>query len=611
MPAQSITDLNLQSSLRASAGEWIWCAALLAVPFVVTAAVFVLGGKPRRRGLVGLIDRSASGVERLTGRPAWSSAGVAIGVWALITAAVGFFWDVAWHIDLGRDRDLFTPPHTLIVAGLMGLAAAGAVSTILATAARAESGLRIGSLRIPWGAAGLLVLGTFATLGFPLDGLWHSTYGVDVTMWSPTHLMMISGAAFAPLAAWLLYREGGHATGHPAAQRTARIMLVGALVVALAAFQLEFDDGVPQWQMLYQPVLIALGATAAMTIARVALGRGWALLTAVLFLVIRGLLTLLVGVALHRTVTHFPLYLGIAVCIEAGFLLASRSVLAGALTGGVLAGTAGLASEWGWSHAWSYQPWQPSMFPGIWTAFVAAVAGAVLGAAAGSVLGGVRPRMRGPVLALAGVAALIVLAVPFPRHTAPIVASIDATPVGSPSAAIDRYGRLSLVQDANASVRVVPAEAAEGADVFRVIAWQGGGRVDAPLQQVSPGVWRTTHPVPTGSSWKAIVYLQKQVLLVAAPVAMPSDPDYGQAAIPLAGHRTVSMVAGSSLLMREAHTGTLLPQLLAYGGVSLDMLLWLVVLVAGYVMVGRSGSAQPRKPVAAERRGLTPAGAVR
>src|SRR5207302_1065439 len=90
-------------------------------------------------------------------------------------------------------------------------------------------------------------------------------------------------------------------------------------------------------------------------------------------------------------------YVGIALCVEAGFVLSrARSLLTQAITGGALAATAGLATEWGWSQAWSYQPWHPRMLPAMWTAVLAAVAGAVLGAAIGSVLGGGRPILPCP-----------------------------------------------------------------------------------------------------------------------------------------------------------------------------------------------------------------------
>jgi hypothetical protein len=34
---------------------------------------------------------------------------------------LGLYWDVGWHIDFGRNKALFTPPHTMIVIGLAGI----------------------------------------------------------------------------------------------------------------------------------------------------------------------------------------------------------------------------------------------------------------------------------------------------------------------------------------------------------------------------------------------------------------------------------------------------------------------------------------------------------
>lgn len=34
---------------------------------------------------------------------------------------------MAWHIDNGRDKDLFTPSHTMILIGLNGLVFAAAI----------------------------------------------------------------------------------------------------------------------------------------------------------------------------------------------------------------------------------------------------------------------------------------------------------------------------------------------------------------------------------------------------------------------------------------------------------------------------------------------------
>ncbi|MDQ3306118.1 MAG: hypothetical protein M3535_09110 [Actinomycetota bacterium] len=46
---------------------------------------------------------------------------------------------------------------------------------------------------MPWGWGGLAA--------FPLDELWHRAFGIDVTLWSPTHLMLVGAGSRAP-AAW-------------------------------------------------------------------------------------------------------------------------------------------------------------------------------------------------------------------------------------------------------------------------------------------------------------------------------------------------------------------------------------------------------------------------
>ncbi|MBJ7608930.1 MAG: hypothetical protein JF887_05805 [Candidatus Dormibacteraeota bacterium] len=87
---------------------------------------------------------------RLTGLPSWCAAGIGITLWSLVIAVVGFTWDVAWHADLGRDRDLFTPPHVMILVGLAGIGIASLASIALASADRVPVGLAAGRLRVPW-----------------------------------------------------------------------------------------------------------------------------------------------------------------------------------------------------------------------------------------------------------------------------------------------------------------------------------------------------------------------------------------------------------------------------------------------------------------------------
>jgi hypothetical protein len=584
--------------------EWAWVAVPVAL---LAAAVTVLlrRGTPRRRGLLATpLSRMADSLERVTGLPAWCAGGLMLGMWSLVVAVVGFFWDVAWHIDFGRDTELFTVPHTLIIAGLMGLGLAALLSIGLATVERAPTAWRLGPLRIPRGALALGVLSAGATLGFPLDDLWHATYGVDVTMWGPTHLMMIGGASLAPIALWLLFTEAGPDVGRPGLRHHLRRHLAVAVLIGLSTFQLEFDMGVPQWQALYQPVLIVLATSIAMVAARTALGRGWALITAANFLVARGVLALVVGPGLGHVVPRFPLYLGIALVVEiAAVLTRRRGLLTGALAAGLGIATVGLATEWGFSVLWGRHPWQPGLLPHLWVAVLAGLAGAVIGAGMGNVVahrraGIPRAAMLAAVLGMVGA-----LALPVARGTAPMTAVMRATPAGPAVPAVTRDGLSSPYREYNLDLVLTPPDAAQGADWFETNSWQGGGSDQTPLVQVGPGHWRTAKPVPTGASWKTLIWMARGDQMMATAVAFPVDLQYGQAPVVPRAEQTVDFVASSTWLLRETHGGAVWPAVVAYVGLFGMAALWLALLVAGFASVSRSGGGGggPRREPAAER----------
>jgi hypothetical protein len=352
------------------------------------------------------------------------------------------------------------------------------------------------------------------------------------------------------------------------------------VLIGLSAFQLEFDDGVPQWQALFQPLLIAVGATLPMVAARIAYGRGAAVRAAIGFLVARGVFALIVGPGLGHVVSHFPLYVGIALCVEIGFRVAHRrSTMAAVLAAGVLAGTLGIASEWVFSHLWGRMPWQAGMLPGMWVAIVGAVAAAVLGAALASVVARRGRLVPAGAVALAGLALAVVLAVPVPRHGANVSAVVRTTPFGLPVATVDRFGLPSSLRPVSVDLDVTPAAAVRDADVFWVQSWQGGGKHAVNLVETSPGHWRTATPIITGGAWKTIVYFSKADVVAAIPVSMPADLEYGQAPIALSPQRTERFEPASRLLMRESHGGAAWPALVAYSALLLVVVGWLTVLV--------------------------------
>ncbi len=536
-------------------------------------------GGTRDRNVVRVVFRSISfSLRRITGLPGWSMAGALTGLTAAGLAAFGLYWDVAWHVDHGRDDELFTPSHTLILIGLNGLVLAAGVAIVFATIDRADT--RAGEapargrtgLCIPWSALVLGALGLGASAAFPLDELWHRAYGVDVTLWSPTHLQLIAGGALSPLALWLMIREGRREAGAAptAVGRGIEVLAFGAILTGLSIFQGEFDFGVPQFQVLYQPVLISVAAGLALVAARAALGRGGALLTVVTFLALRGVVVLLVSGGLNHTVPRFPLYLVAGLGVEAvAWVLGTEHRLRFAVVSGVVVATAGLAADLAWVHL---SGWREVAARGLPTAFaisvVAAVSAAVLGAAL--VSGAVPPnrtesperRVQPLLLAVAGLALVSVLALPLPREVGDVQAVIG----------LDR-----LEGEATVTVQLDPPMAAGDATLFGILAWQGGGRITSELVPVGPGRFTSAEPIPVSGEWKAMIALQRGDEVMAAPIFLPADPEIGASAIPALAERRVAFSRNTDILLREAKDGPSTPAVLSYAGVTIVLALWLAL----------------------------------
>jgi len=556
---------------------WIPLAVTL-VLFGAAAAALATGGESGRAWW----RRPADTLSRLTGLPAWCAASVGISLWSLLVALIGFMWDVAWHADLGRDKALFTPPHTMILVGLAGIGTAAVTAIVLATADQASVGLRLGRLRVPWSALPLGLMGLGAMIGFPLDDYWHSTYGIDVTMWSPTHLLMIGGASLAPIATWLMLAEADVPVSRNRWVRQISESLAVSTLVGLSTFQLEFDMGIPQWQALYHPVLIALAMGIGLVAAREALGAGGAIRAAIGFLALRGLIALLVGPVFGLSLPHFPVYLGGALAVETTYLFGARLVpLARVFVSGVLIGTAGVAVEWAWTHVWGLQPWQPRLLASWWVVVVMALAGAFIGSALGRAVAHSRQVMHYSAVGAAFVFMVAMLAVPYPRHGADAVATVSPTQTGPAVPAIDRDGLATVERQLMVSVAVSPSSSVEDADVFRVTAWQGGEVINRSLRAVGGGGYVTDAPIPAGGTWKSLVFLEKGDAVAAVPIDFPRDAQYGLPPIPAptSSPRVSRFEPASSYLTRESHGGSALPAILAYSALALVAITWWVALV--------------------------------
>ncbi|MDT7538512.1 MAG: hypothetical protein QOI82_2097, partial [Actinomycetota bacterium] len=156
----------------------------------------------KERGFTAVAQRMADAVSF----PIWASLPLQALRLALLVALFGMYWDISIHIDKGRDPGpLANPAHWFILFGLAGVWSCGAIAMALARDPLPGGTIKLTKYwRIPVGSALLLGCGTFSLLGFPLDDVWHRLFGQDVTLFGPTHLMLIGGASLSTLGGWLM-----------------------------------------------------------------------------------------------------------------------------------------------------------------------------------------------------------------------------------------------------------------------------------------------------------------------------------------------------------------------------------------------------------------------
>ena len=593
----------------------ILIANLMAIAASGLLAWLVLG---HRNGSRPYLGRAAAWSERLTGLPGWAALPSMLATGSLLVALFGMYWDISLHIDQGRDPGpLANPAHYLILAGLFGIFCAGFIAMALPLKRPGPTAVRINSgWYAPLGGVLITLCAFFALLGFPLDDIWHRIFGQDVTLWGPTHLMLFGGASLTLIGQAVLLVEGVRARPREEREKSAplivalrRVGLMGGFLIGLSTFQGEFDFGVPQFQMIFQPILIALAAGTGLVCARIWIGRGGALAAALMFVVVRGGIALIVGPVLGETTPHLPLYIAEAACVEAAGLFLIRRPFQLATLSGVLIGTVGFAAEYGWSQIWMPNHWNTSLLPaGPIFAVIAGVAGGMLGAMIALALRGQLPgrtQVRAA-LALAFVA------------IAGLVANglITEAPQSERATFALRDVKSGPQREIAATVRMDPASAADDAHWFNITAWQGGGLVIDHLDKVAPGVYQTTKPIPAYGDWKATLRLQSGRTIAAIPIYMPADPAIPAPAVRATDHFTRSFVTDKQVLQRETKKDvpgwlpTLAPLVVLAIAISL-----VIALSLGLARVGRprADAAGPRKPrwQTAGVRGPVPAGGAR
>ncbi|MDQ4149637.1 MAG: hypothetical protein M3164_06590 [Actinomycetota bacterium] len=537
-------------------------------PFLFYLAVVWLlvftGRSEEGNPVVVMFKRISDSLHRSTGYPGWTMAGVLSGLLVLLVAAMGLYWDVAWHVDLGRDKMLLNPSHVMILLGLGGLFWAAFIASVFATIDKAPVGFKFKGVTVPWTALAMAALGAGGIAAFPIDDLWHRAYGLDVTLWSPSHLQLLGGGALATIPVWMMIAEGSKGAKPTKLGRFIHIMAAGACLVGLTTFQGEFDYGVPQFQLVYLPILMMAASSIGLVWARLALGRWGAIKTMAFYWGVRLYLILIVAVALNHTVPRFPLYLGAALCVElAAWLLGTQNRMRFALGAGALNGTLGLMAEGVFIEASGWAQISPALVPkSMVLGFIASIAGAIIGArlARSFTYEEEGARLPGAATVAAGVALVAVLLYPLPRNVGDVDVAIRSQQVGD---------------HANVSVELFPPDAAENAAAFNITSWQGGGRFHTELRKVGEGRYESVRPVPVTGTWKSMVNLYRGDEVMAAPIYLPEDRLINAPAIPLLPERRTEFVKNTDILLREVHAGPQWPSIVAFSALGLILIGWI------------------------------------
>ncbi len=534
--------------------SWTPLVALLVVYAVIVVALLVFGRPAAESwGVLQPASRIPNALHRLTGVPGWAAAAIGTALFGLLVAGQGFYADVSWHIALGRDDELFTAPHASILIGLLFLVLAAVQGILFATFEGVEPAWRVGGLRVPPSLLPLGALGIGAVAGFPIDNVWHGEYGVDVTMWSPPHMLMILGATFVGLAAWLILAGAGVKPTDGIWARGMHVVCGWLTLQGLVAPQGEFAFGVPQFNAVFSPILICTAAGLGLVAIRLVLGRGWCLgIVAVNFVAFSADL-FGGGDGGDPVQTRFgATFLVSAVAVELlAWVLGTARSTRFALASGAAIGTIGLAGEWAWNQG-AYQPWQAAMAPeAVVLGTAAALGAALLGVAFARAVARddqLRPA-RGWVLGTAAVMCLATMLIPMRRPTGDVTATIR-TEAGT----VDGTAFIIATLD--------PIDAAEDASWFQAMAWQGGGLELAGMEATGqPGEYRSERPVPVGATvdgersyWKTLLRLHRGMEMMAIPLHLPADPDIDEPEITTLDD-TVAFAGESSFLLRETNAG--------------------------------------------------------
>ncbi len=157
---------------------------------------------------------------------------------AVVSVVVGGYWDISWHMSIGRDS-FWTPAHIAIqLCGVLAGLSCGYLilhCTFGSDPAVQPYTVHVWRFRGPLGAFIAAWGGAMMLASAPFDNWWHNAYGLDVKIFSPPHVVLDGGVLAIQAGAVLLIASTmNRATPRVRATLNAFLLLLGGMITMLA-----------------------------------------------------------------------------------------------------------------------------------------------------------------------------------------------------------------------------------------------------------------------------------------------------------------------------------------------------------------------------------------
>jgi hypothetical protein len=415
---------------------------------------------------------------------------------ALTVSGASTYWDIASHVDGGRERFL-TPPHIGIYSGVT---IALAVIALAMLSDRQRDGASLfEALRHPFrdvrpglAAAGIGMATALAAA--PFDNAWHEIYGIDITIWSPPHLLAIFGVSVAALGLAMLVAPAAGSNSRPLLHHFLLSSFLAGLIVTTG----EFEFNGPQYRIAYHPMILSAAAT--MIFAAAARGpTRWAATRVALWFEGARLVSLAALVVLDHSLPFVPVVVPAALVID---YLSQRGIK-NAVFLGASSAVAIVMVNWLVLLVLPAIKWQgDDLVIGSTGALVAGVVSVALGTRLGdAITGRTRPPQVGIWKRLAVASVVVVAMIPLPAWAHEVGGDAGRGVISWMPAEVEPGQEVRL--------RIEDLEVTSGAVIqsLRLEAWRAEHRIRIPLQQ-SEGEYEGRFALPDEGPWMLLLWVR-------------------------------------------------------------------------------------------------------